>query len=113
MALVFYQRRLAAITGPERAWLMPHVDVLEPDHPVKRFVCAMCLYAREVALGPRRDQFDQGCAEAYARCLLIPGAELFQLAASGWCDCCIAERLVVPLEQVRLRRAEVGAPQRA
>ena len=109
MALVFYQDRCAAITGRERVWLMPHVDVLESDHPVKRFVCAMCLYARESELAPRREAFDHACAETYARCLLIPGDELFRLVARGWCDCCIAERLVVPLEQVELRRQEVGA----
>ena len=107
MALVYYADRLAAVACPACAWMSNHVDVLEPDHPIKRFVAAMCLYAREVETGVIAGPYDHADAAAYARALLMPEPGFGILGEAGMCEVCLAEFFNVPLEQVEERRLEL------
>jgi len=47
MRLIFRRGRLAALAA-ERAYFAPHIEALEPDHPERRFVAALCLYSHPV-----------------------------------------------------------------
>jgi hypothetical protein len=104
MRLIVHRGRVAALAA-ERVYYASHIEVLEPDHPERRFVAALCLYSHAVDTGQAacRD-YDQGAAERFARALLIP-AERFD--ASAWLpDANLAERFIAPLDHVRVRRRE-------
>jgi hypothetical protein len=38
-----HRHRIAALTA-ERVYYASHIEVLEPDHPERGFVAALCLY---------------------------------------------------------------------
>ena len=68
----------------------PHIEVLEPDHPERRFASALCLYSHAVDSGQAGVGFyDQEDAERYARALLMPVEECVSLIA--WPDVELAE----------------------
>lgn len=50
MPAIVHRGRLAALAG-ERVHYAPHIEVLEPDHPERRFVAAPCLYSHAVDTG--------------------------------------------------------------
>jgi RNA polymerase sigma factor (sigma-70 family) len=59
--------------------------VLEPDHPERRFVAALCLYSHAVDTGQASLGFyDQEEAERFALSLLMPAKEFVPVA--GWSD---------------------------
>ncbi len=101
--------RLAALAG-EVVSLAWHIDVLELDHPERRFVSALCVYCCEVDEGLVEGPFCQEQGERYARALLMP-EEAFAPVA-GWADVELAELFAVPLEQVDGRRYDRLAGQR-
>ena len=107
MRAIFYGGRLAALAEGERVVFCPQIEVLEPDHPLRRFVSAVCLWSCGVDARRIPARFDPGAAELYARALLMP-AELFAELARELPDHVIAEDLSVPLEQVALRRADLA-----
>ena len=96
---------------PTASTTPPNIDVLEPDHPERRFVTALCLYSHAVDTGRAARPYNQAEAEAFARALLMP-REAFG-AVIGWSDLELAELFTVPLDQVwRRRRDYVAAPLR-
>jgi hypothetical protein len=51
-----HRHRIAALAAlaalaAERVYFAPHIEVLEPDHPERRFVSALCLYSDGVDTG--------------------------------------------------------------
>jgi hypothetical protein len=104
MRLIVYRGRVAALAA-ERVYYAPHIDVLEPDHPERRFVAALCLYSHVVDGGRAGcNSYDHEEAERFARALLMP-AEDFD--ASVWLpDAELAERFVAPVDHVSVRRSE-------
>jgi hypothetical protein len=79
--LIFHRGRVAA-PAAERVYYAPHIGALEPDHPDRRFVAALCLYSHAVDTGRAGlVVYDQEEAECFARALLMP-AEDFD--ASTW-----------------------------
>jgi hypothetical protein len=58
--------------------------VLEPDHPERRFVAALCLYSHAVDTGRADRPYNQGEAEAFARALLMPSEAFAPVMA--WTD---------------------------
>ena len=112
MRAIFYGGRLAALAAGERVVFCPRIEVLEPDHPLRRFVSAVCLWSCELDARDVPVRFDPVAAEVYARALLMP-AELFAALARELPDDVIAEDLNVPLEQVALRRADLVAERAA
>ena len=112
MRAIFYGGRLAALAEGERVVFCPHIELLEVDHPLRRFISALCLWSCEVDARRVPIRFDPRAAEGYARALLMP-AELFDALESELPDHVIAEDLSVPLEQVALRRADLAAERAA
>ena len=104
MRVIVHRGRVAAVAA-ERVYLAPHIEVLEPDHPERRFVAALCLYSHAVDTGRAGCAvYDQEEAECFARALIMP-AEDFD--ASAWLpDADLAERFMAPLDQVSVRRTE-------
>jgi hypothetical protein len=102
--LIFHRGRLAALAA-ERVYYAPHIETLEPDHPERRFVAALCLYSHAVdADWAGCDGYDQDDAERFARALLMP-AEDFD--ASAWLpDAELAEHFAAPMDHVSVRRSE-------
>jgi hypothetical protein len=41
---IIHRGRIAALAA-ERVYYASHIEVLEPDHPERRFVAALCLYS--------------------------------------------------------------------
>jgi hypothetical protein len=105
--LIVHRARVAALAA-ERVYYAPHVEALEPDHPERRFVAALCLYSHAVDNGQARCSYDQGEAECFARALLMPTAAFERVIA--WSDLELAELFTVPLDQVAQRRTDYVAP---
>ena len=84
-----------------------HIDALEPDHPERRFVAALCLYSHAVDTGQADCAiYDQEEAERFARALLMPAEEFAPLIA--WPDVELAELFAAPLDHVAVRRREAA-----
>jgi hypothetical protein len=99
-----HRHRIAALAA-ERVHYAPHIEVLEPDHPERRFVAALCLYSHAVDTGEAgRERYEQDEAERFARALLMP-SDPFD--ADAWrLDVELAERFVAPLDHIGRRRRE-------
>ena len=104
MAIILHRGRVAALAA-ERVLYAPHIDALEPDHPERRFVAALCLYGHAVDTGRAGCAlYDQEEAERFARALMMPAEEFDAIA---WLpDADLAERFMAPLDQVSVRRTE-------
>lgn len=50
MRVIEHRDRVAAVAAvaAERVYYAAHIEVLEPDHPERRFVTALCLYGHAV-----------------------------------------------------------------
>jgi hypothetical protein len=56
-----------------RVYYASHIEVLEPDHPERRFVAALCLYSHAIDTREAgRAEYDQQAAERFARALRMP-----------------------------------------
>lgn len=109
MTLITYQRRAVAMAGPQRFYLAPHIAQRPDGDALKRFVCFLALYARDVQTGqlpgePAR--YFPHRAERYAREALIAPAEFDAIARHT--DGELAERFEVPLEQIARRREDLA-----
>jgi hypothetical protein len=103
---IVHRHRIAALAA-ERVYYASHSEVLEPDHPERRFVAAMCLYSHAVDTGQAGcAHYDQEAAERFARALLMP-ADTFD-AQLRRPDVDLAERFIAPLDHVGARRRERG-----
>lgn len=107
LQLVVYQGRVVAACTPRRVFLAECIDVLERDHPVKRFVAAMCLHAGDVLRGRTSAVYGDEDARVFARAHLIPVRELG--ARLHWSDAELAEHFNVPLAEIRCALAALDA----
>jgi hypothetical protein len=106
MRLIFHRRRVVALAG-RRLYFAPHIDVLEPDHPERRFVAALCMYSHAVDTGRAGRPYRQCDAERFARTLLLPAEDLRAVAGRPAVE--LAETFGAPLDQVRARLRECQA----
>jgi hypothetical protein len=91
--LIGDRHRIAAAVTGEVVFLATDIDVVEDDHPDRRFVVALCLCEPEVDPGGLGGPGDQAEVERMARALLIPDAAFDRLvdrpdhglAAPAWC----------------------------
>jgi hypothetical protein len=105
MYRIRYAGRLAAVVSRRAVALAGHIEVLEPGHPLRRFVTAMALFALEVDAGELPAPYTDPLAALYGRCILIPDDEFLERAP--WSDHHLAELFDVPLEQIRLKRLDI------
>lgn len=110
--MILYNGRAAALTDDDQVVLAEHVDVFERDHPLRRFISAVCVFSCETDAGNVRGGWDPARAERWARALLMP-TELFAPLADLLEDHELAEHFAVPLEQVRGRREDLATERTA
>ena len=104
--MIVHRGRVAAVAG-ERVHVAEHIEVLEPDHPERRFVAALCVDSHAVDTGrTARRVYCPVEAAAFARALLRPAREFAASRELG--DPQLAERFGAPLDHVTLRRAELA-----
>jgi hypothetical protein len=104
MRMIIHRNRIAALCG-ERVYFAPHIEVLEADHPERRFVAALCLHSGWLDANAPDKQFDATMAERCARAILMPEDEFDHVA--HWPNFVLAERFGVPLDQVDVRRRDL------
>ena len=106
MRAISYRGELVALATRDRVYLAPGVSELPRGHPRLRFVAALCLYGRDVDGGEVPGPYDEGEAELYARCVLMPDEEFKPHMHE--IDVQVAERFRVPVEQVAAKRCDVA-----
>ncbi|MGH2499799.1 MAG: hypothetical protein ACRDF0_06905 [Candidatus Limnocylindria bacterium] len=107
MTVITYRRRAVAMAGPDRLYLAAHVGRLPHGHPLKRFVCFLALYARDVQIGALPDEpghYLPCRGERYAREALIPARDF--AARRHQTDRQLAAHFGVPSEQIARRRED-------
>jgi hypothetical protein len=107
MRLIRYGGEPLALQEDDHVLLAPAIAALEPQHPRRRFVAMMCVYALEVEDGLEPPPYTDARAEAYARRALMPRADFLRRLELP--DHRLAEAFNVPLEQMVLRRAELAS----
>jgi hypothetical protein len=71
MRLIVHRGCVPALAA-EHVYYAAHIEVLEPDHPERRFVAALCLYSHAIDTGEAGyAEYDQEAAERFARALLM------------------------------------------
>lgn len=103
---VFYNDQMVAVTRDGDVTLTPDIDALCLDHPDRRWVAGLAAFACRVQAGTDHGPYTEEGAAAFARSLLLPVHEFAPRA--GWPDRTLAACLRAPVEQVRLRGAELG-----
>jgi hypothetical protein len=101
---VTYQERLVAGVDTDEIMLAPCIAELEDDHPRRRFVLAMAMYAGHQLRSQR--PYDDQAAKRWARTLLMPEPAWRQATALSNVE--LAEAFNVPLDQVVQRRRDLA-----
>jgi len=110
MTLITYQARVVAEARRDRFTLAPDIAQRPHGDPVKRFVCFLALYARDVLSGELPDEprrYVPARAELYARACLLPESDFRARAHRP--DHELAELFRVPVEEIPARRIELLA----
>lgn len=107
--VIRYQGDVAAICGPRRFHLSPHIEIRSLDDPVRILVTAMCAFAGRIQVGSVEGAYSDERAERYARCLLIDDHEFAQLDRAGADDARLAMHFCLPVEQIVAKRADLAA----
>ena len=102
-----YGGSVVAYIDDDNVFLAPAVQVLERDHPRRRFISMMALIGREMQMEPGAEPYDDRLAEFYTRSALMPDEEFLRLD-DGRPDRELAEHFNVPLEQVDAKRYDVA-----
>lgn len=107
---VVFRGRLAAAAGASQYFLAPHIEALEQDHPDRLFVSVMTFHASDVLTGRHPGPYSDETAELVARSALIADRDF----ATEWdlSDADLAERYMVPLDQVQEKRRDLERPER-
>ena len=86
-----YQGQTVALAARERFWLAAHIEALPADHPDRRHVCFMALYARDVLTGQLPGPYNDDDADRFARLALqtdaSTGTHDHELAGRSRADC--------------------------
>lgn len=107
LAPIEYRGELVALASARRFHVVaPWLAARTPGDPDLRFVAYMCLCYAEVAAGSLPAQFSSELAERWSRMALIDPNELVPALES---DDALALRWNVPVEQVRMARADLSA----
>ncbi len=107
MLIITYTGRAVAVVVRRRAYLLPSMTTLEPEHPRRRWATCMAFFACDVASGLLPGPYTTRRAEHFARCALLPDEEF--LPVEPFPDAVLAEYFNVPLDQVAEKRADLEA----
>ena len=107
MLLIRHHSRVSAVAAPGGVQLLPNIEALEEDHPVRRWVFCLCLFALDVIEQRIDGGYSDFRAAVFARHVLIPDDEFRSMA--GYDDATLAEYFNVPLEQIAEKREDLEA----
>ena len=96
MAILYFDGQVVGLTDAELVVFSGAIEVLEPDHPRRRFVAMLAVYAVTIAEGDYPGPYRTSDAYGFARCMLMPSEEF--LALAHWPDHELAERFNVPVD---------------
>jgi hypothetical protein len=99
---------LLALAGESQVWFAPGIEVLEADHPRRRYAAMLALAASLMQTGPDAEPYDPQTAAYYARYILIPDTP-FIVFRERESDAELAERFNVPLEQIAAKETDLAA----
>lgn len=106
MRLIVYAGRPAAFVTRWQICLLEQIEVLERDHPIRRWVMCLAFFAQDLAAGHIHGDFTAFRAAHFARTALIPDEDF--LAVGDLDDALLAELFNVPLDQVAEKRLDVA-----
>ena len=96
-----------ALVDESHVWFAEQIEVLEKDHPRRRFTAMMALAAGVMQTAPEPEAYDPEVAAYYARYILIPDTA-FVLHRDRESDGELAERFTVPLEQIEAKHLDLA-----
>ena len=96
-----------AVVDERHVWFAAEIEVLEEDHPRRRFTAMTALAAGVMQTGPEPESYDPEVAAYYARYILIPDTT-FILHRERESDPQLAERFNVPLEQIEAKHLDLA-----
>ena len=97
-----------ALVDETHVWFAEQIEVLEKDHPRRRFTAMLALAAGVMQTGPEPEVYDPEVAAYYARYILIPDTT-FILQRDRESDPELAERFNVPLDQIEAKHLDLAA----
>lgn len=99
--------RLAATVTVDDIHLAPAIEVLEPDHPVRRWAVCVAVFGQHILSGAIAGPYEAARADLFARNVLIPDDDFCGIAElpAVW----LAEHFNVPLEQIFEKREDLRA----
>jgi hypothetical protein len=100
-------QRLDATVTADEAVLSPHLAVLEPDHPYRRWMACLVVFAQHVLASRIDGAYSLQRAELFARHALLPDDEFCQFLHLP--DALLAEHFNVPLPQIAEKREDLRA----
>jgi len=107
MTILYYDGQIVGATDCELITLTPSIEILEREHPRRRFVSMLAIYAVTIAEGRYPGHYRTADAYDFARCMLMPAGEFLTLAERS--DCELAEHFAVPRDQVAVHRGQLIA----
>ena len=107
MLLIRYENRVVATVTRRRMSLAPNIEVLEVDHPVRRWCVVMAAFAQQVLAGDMPGPYSTPRACFFARVALLPDEEFCVLADLP--DAQLAEIFNVPLPEIAEKREDLRA----
>lgn len=105
MILVRHANRLAATVTKIGIVFAPHIDVLEADHPIRRWVTCMAAFGNEILNGRLDGPYTPERAAHFARTALIPDQEF--AVVNDVDDALLAEHFNVPIFQMAEKRTDL------
>src|SRR4051794_6381844 len=109
---ITYQGRPVAFVVPPEIRFDDSIAVLEADHPVRRWVFSLAVYAHGVLAGHVRGPYDEERANGFARAALISAEDFAELdqfwAGDRSREVRLAEHFNVPLEQIHRKRCDLS-----
>jgi hypothetical protein len=106
MKAIHYNRQIVAFVHEGEIRLEPGIAALAVDHPRRRWIAGLAIFACEVECGRDPGPYCSARASAHARALLLPAPRFAALSCLP--NAALARHFAVPGEQVAARRAELG-----
>jgi hypothetical protein len=107
MLVISWQGRTVARVDDDDFDVEPHIEVLEADHPHRRWVTCLGLFGQRVLAGDIPAPYSDSRARLFARAVLLPDEIFCDLAELP--DAWIAEHFNVPLAEVAEKREDIRA----
>ncbi len=83
MAILYFDNEVVGATDGHLVFFLDSIEVLEREHPRRRFVAMLAVYATEIAEGQYPGPYRTADAQDFARCMLMPPDEISWRSRDG------------------------------